>query len=194
MLVIKLNVEEADGRFDVTCPDTPALHHTIASLWDACSLRSLLAEQKGLPADLIWLQIRARTGAITIISDVHPLHWVSFHSIIRPAHPVFNHSAVLFDYALTALRHEADQAEKQGRCHTQVKFILSLLNGTRYAIPRHGGFRLLDVVDDLSDTDDLGAWIRGRMSGSLPVDPHWSAPITGLQVGISGPHTPAPHR
>ncbi|WDF33213.1 hypothetical protein PTW37_15405 [Arthrobacter agilis] len=75
-----------------------------------------------------------------------------------------------------------------------MKFILSLLDGSRCAIPRHGGFRLLDVVDDLRDTDDLGAWIRGRMSGPLLVEPHWSTPITGLQIGILGPDTPAPHR
>jgi hypothetical protein len=194
MLVFKLNVEEADGGFEVTCPDDPAIRYTISSLWDACTLRDRLAEREGVPEDLVWLQVRARTAGITVISDVHPLHWVSFHSVVQPAHPVFNRSKLLFNHALTALRHEADQAADQGRIHTQVKFIVSFLDGTRSALPRYGGFKLLSIIDDTRHTEDLGAWIRARVSGFASAEPHWSSPITALQIGIFGPDTPAPRR
>jgi hypothetical protein len=187
MLVFKVNVREVDGGFEVTCPDAPAVRHTIGSLWDACTVRHLLAEEAGVPDDLVWLQIRARAGAITVISDVHPLHWIAFHSVIRPSHPAFDRSSLLFDHALTALRHEADHARKQDRLHAQVKFILSFLDGSKVPLPGHGGYLLGDVVEGTRETDDLSAWIRTRLTG-LPVsEARWYTPVISIQVGIFGP-------
>lgn len=194
MLVVKVNVEEVDGGFEVTCPDVPAVRRTIDSLWDACTVRHALAEQTGVPEDLVWLQIRARIGAVTVVSDVHPLHWVAFHSVVRPPHPAFDPSDLVFDHALTALRHEVDHAVTQGRSHAQVKFILSFLGGAKVALPRHGGYSLREVIDDTRGTGNLSAWVRSRLTGLPPSTAHWPAPVIGLQVGIFGPDTSTTRR
>jgi hypothetical protein len=194
MLVFKVDVEEVGDGFVVTCPDVPVLHHTIDSLWDACSVRPILAEQSGVPDDLVWLQIRARTGALTVISDVHPLHRVSFHTVIRPAHPAFDRSKLLFDYALTALRHEANQASSQERAPAHVKFILSFLNGTKVSLPRSGGWVLQQVIDDTRQTGDLSAWIRTRLTGLPASEAQWYTPVISLQAAIFSPEAKAVRR
>jgi hypothetical protein len=194
MRVLKVNVREVDGGFEVTCPDVPAVQHTIGSLWDACTVRHLLAEKAGVPDDLVWLQIHAQAGAVTVISDVHPLHWIVFHSVIRPSQPASDRPSTLFDHALTALRHEAGHAQKQDRSHAQVKFILSFLDGSKVPLPGHGAYLLGEVVEGTCGTDDLSAWIRTRMTG-LPVsEARWYTPVTSLQVGIFGPEVPTARR
>lgn len=187
MLVFKVDVEEVDDGFEVTCSDAPGMRHAIDSLWDACSVRHKLAEEAGVPDDLVWLQIRAQAGAVTVISDVHPLHWVAFHSVVRPAHPAFDRSSLVFDHALTALQHEADYAAREGRPHTQVKFILSFLDGTKVPLPRNGGYLLHEVVDGTRVSADLSAWIRTRLTGLPPSQARWYTPVIGLQVGVFGP-------
>ncbi|BBE24372.1 hypothetical protein MN0502_32550 [Arthrobacter sp. MN05-02] len=194
MLVIKVHVEEVDGGFEVTCPDAPAVRHTIGSLWDACTVRHALAQQAGVPDDLVWLQIRAHSGAVTVVSDVHPLHWVAFHSVVHPAHRASRPSALVFEHALTALRHEADHALKQNRLHAQVTFILSFIDGTKMALPRDGGYLLRDVVEEIRETADLSAWVRTRLTGLPTSEAHWATPIIGLQVGIFGPEAPTTPR
>ncbi|BBE21366.1 hypothetical protein MN0502_02490 [Arthrobacter sp. MN05-02] len=194
MLVIKVHVEEVDGGFEVTCPDAPAVRHTIGSLWDACTVRHALAQQAGVPDDLVWLQISAQTGAVTVISDVHPLHWVAFHSVLHPAHQASHPSDLIFEHALTALRHEADHALKQNRLHAQVKFILSFSDGTKMALPRHGGYLLRDVVEENRESADLSTWVKNRLTGLPASEAHWDTPITGVQVGIFGPEAPPTRR
>jgi hypothetical protein len=194
MLVLKVNVEEIDGRLQVTCPDAPAVRHSIGSLWDACAARHVLAEHVGAPSDLVWLQIRSQTGAVTVISDVHPLHWIAFHSVISPSSSGSDGLDLVFDHALTALRHEADQAHEQGRLHAQVKLILSFADGAKEPLPRYGGFLLGEVVEGTRDTDDLGAWVRTRLAGLLTHEGRWYKPVVGIQVGIFGPDAPTIHR
>lgn len=142
MRVFRVDVEEVGHRFAVTCAETPLMHHIVGSVWDACNVRCVLAEHTGVPDDLIWLQVHARVGVITVISDVHPLHWVVLHSVIRPAHPAFDDSPRVFDHALAALRHEADHTGSQGRAHARAKFILSFSDGTKVSLPRIGGHKI----------------------------------------------------
>jgi hypothetical protein len=187
MLVFKVHVEAAEDGFLVTCPDVPALRHRTASLWDACDVRTVLAGLNGVPDDLVWLQIRAQVGAITVVSDVHPLHWVAFHSVARPAHPSFDRGTIVFDHALTALRHEADQADRENRAHARVKVIASFLDGTKVQVPRAGGYPLSDVMDGTRATRDLSGWLRSQLTGHvLPVS-EWHSPVIGLQVGVFAP-------
>jgi hypothetical protein len=194
MLVIKVNMEQVEGGFEVACPDAPSVRPTIGSLWDACTVRRELAQQVGVPDDLVWLQVRAQSGAVTVISDVHPLHWVAFHSVICTAHPASHLSDLVFEHALKALRHEADHAREQNRLHAQVKFILSFKDGTKIALPRHGAYLLREVVDDTRETGNLSAWIRNRLTGLPASEAHWHAPLTGLQIGIFSPDTPTTRR
>lgn len=194
MLVFKVDVEAAEDGFTVTCPDVPALHHRIASLWEACGVRPVLAELNGVPDDLVWLQIRARAGAVTVVSDVHPLHWVAFHSVARPAHPSFDRGSIVFDHALTALRHEADQAERECRGHARVKVIVSFLDGTKVQVPRTGGYPLADVIDGTRATGDLSGWLRERLTGQVSPVSDWHAPVIGLQVGVFAPEAADPRR
>jgi hypothetical protein len=196
MLVFKVNVEDVDGGYQVICPDVPVVRHKVRSLWDACTVRHMLAEQAGVPDDLVWLQVHARTGAITVISDVHPLHWVAFHSVIRPSHPVFDRSNLVFDHALMALRHEAAHAQEQARSHAQVKFILSFLDESKVSLPRHGSFLLSEVIEQTRTTDDLSAWIKTRLTGLPESQAHWYTPVISLQVGVFGPeaHTARRYR
>jgi hypothetical protein len=189
MLVFKVHVEAAEDGFMVTCPDVPALHHTIGSLWDACCVRTVLAGLKGVPDDLVWLQIRAQVGAVTVVSDVHPLHWVSFHSVARPAHPSFDRASVVFDHAMTALRHEAEHAEREGRTHARVKVVVSFLDGTKVQVPRTGGYPLMEVIDGTRATGDFSGWLRTQLTGQASPVSAWHAPVVGLQVGIFAPES-----
>ncbi|MEC5201087.1 hypothetical protein RCH21_003343 [Arthrobacter sp. PL16] len=194
MLVYKVDVKEADGGFIVTCPDVPALRHLVQSPWEACSVRHLLAEHARVPDDLVWLHIRTSTGAMTIISDVHPLHWISFHTINRPSHPAFDPSKLLFEHAAIALQHEADHATLQDRSHAQVTFILSMLDGTKVSLPRAGGYHLEDVLAHTRVTGDLGAWIRTKVQELPASTPHWHSPILGIQTGIFRPESSSARR
>jgi hypothetical protein len=194
VLVFRVDVEEVVDGFAVKCADVPAVHHTIGSLWDACEVRRVLVRQAGVAEDLVWLQIRARVGAMTVVSDVHPLHWVAFHTMIRPAHPVFDRSSVVFDHALRPLQHEAVHAARQGRTHTQVKFILSFLDDTKVSLPRHGGYLLREVVDETQASGDLGAWLRAGLTGRPGTEDQWHTPIVGVQVGVFGPEVSAARR
>jgi hypothetical protein len=194
VLVFKVDVEEVDDGFAVTCADVPAVHHIIGSLWDACDVRRVLARHAGVAEDLVWLQIRARVGAVTVVSDVHPLHWVAFHTVIRPAHPVFDRTRLVFDHALQALQHEAVHAVRQGRTHAQVKFILSFLDDTKVSLPRHGGYLLQEVVEETRTSGDLSAWMKARGTGQPDSEGQWHVPIVGVQVGIFGPEAAAARR
>lgn len=194
MLVFRVDVKEDDDGLAVTCADVPAVRHRIESLWDACSVRGVLARQAGVADDLLWLQIRARIGAMTVVADVHPLHWVAFHTVVRPSHPVFDQPSRVFDHAAGALQHEAVQAIRQGRTHTQVKFILSFLDGTKVSLPRHGGHLLRDVVDETQTSGELSSWVRAHLTGRPDAEDQWRMPIVGVQVGTFGPETSAAHR
>jgi hypothetical protein len=187
VLVFKVRVEAAEDGFAVTCPEVPALHHRIGSPWDACSVRPVLAELKGVPDDLVWLHIKAQAGAVTILSDVHPLHWVSFHSVARPSHPSFDRGTVVFDHAMTALRHEADHAEREGRTNARVKVVVSFLDGTKIQVPRTGGCALSEVVECTRATGDFSGWLRVQLTGQTPPVSGWHAPVVGLQVGVFAP-------
>ncbi|MEC5201098.1 hypothetical protein RCH21_003354 [Arthrobacter sp. PL16] len=194
VLVFRVDVEEDGDGFEVTCADVPAVRHRIESLWDACTVRGVLAQQAGVADDLLWLQIRARVGAVTVVSDVHPLHWVAFHTVVRPSHPVFDRPNLVFHHAFGALKHEAVQAVQHGRAHTQVKLILSFLDGTKVSLPRHGGHLLRDVVDETRTSGDLSSWVRAHLVGRLDAEDQWHVPIVGVQVGVFGPETPAARR
>ncbi|BBE24335.1 hypothetical protein MN0502_32180 [Arthrobacter sp. MN05-02] len=194
MLVFKVDVEAAEDGFTVTCPDVPALHQRIGSLWEACGVRPVLAELNNVPNDLVWLQIRARAGAVTVVSDVHPLHWVAFHSVARPAHPSFDRGSIVFDHALTALRHEAAHAERECRGHARVKVIVSFLDGTKVQVPRTGGYPLADVIDGTRATGDFSGWLRARLTGQVSLVSDWHAPVIGLQVGVFAPEAAGARR
>jgi hypothetical protein len=193
LLVFKVQVEDSGDGYEVTCPTVPALRQRVRDVWDACSVRPVLAERAKVPNDLVWLQIRAKTGPISVISDVHPSHWVALHTVTRPSHPVFDRSTAVFDHALAALRHEANLALKQGRDHAQVKFILSFVDGTKVSLPRTGGYRIRDLLEELSDAGDLGAWAREKLVGSA-TGGHWYTPVVGVQVGVFGPDVGSPQR
>ncbi|MHA7278159.1 hypothetical protein ACX80H_00200 [Arthrobacter sp. MDT2-2] len=150
-------------------------------------MRTVLAGLNGVPEDLVWLQIRARIGAVTVVSDVHPLHWVAFHSVARPAHPSFDRGTLVFDHALTALGHEADHADREGRAHARVKVIVSFLDGTKVQVPRAGGYPLSDVMDGTRATRDFSGWLRSRLTGHVQPASNWHAPVVGLQVGVFAP-------
>jgi hypothetical protein len=91
VLVFRVDVEEDGDGFTVACADVPTVRHRVGSVWDACSVRGVLARQAGVADDLLWLQIRAHIDAMTVVSDVHPLHWVAFHTVVpsrvRPTEP-----------------------------------------------------------------------------------------------------------
>lgn len=194
MLVFKVDVEATDDGFVVRCPDLPALRFCIDSLWDACGVRAVLAERANIPDDLVWLQIRARAGAVSVISDIHPLHWVAYHSVTCPAHPAFDRSSLVFDHALDALLHEADHAASQQRQQPQVRFILCFLDGTKAQVPRTGGFSLREVVEGAQALGGLSPWLKTRLMGTMVPGAQWHAPVTGLQVGIYGPETASARR
>lgn len=194
MLVFKVGVEAVDDGFVVKCPDLPALRLGIPSLWEACGVRPVLAAHADVPDDLVWLQVRARAGAVSVISDIHPLHWVAFHTLTCPAHPAFDRSDLLFDHALKALQHEAGHAETQGRPHTLVKFILSFLDGTKAQVPRVGGYALCDVVGGACSVGGLSPWLKATLMGDVVPGTQWHAPVIGLQVGIYGPEASTSRR
>lgn len=194
MLVFKVGVEAADDGFVVSCPDLPALRLGIESLWEACGVRPMLAAHAQVPDDLVWLQVRARVGAVSVISDIHPLHWVAFHTMACPAHPAFDRSSLIFDHALDALRHEAGHAESQQRPHAVVKFILSFLDGTKAQVPRVGGYPLCDVVDSARAAGGLSPWLKTKLLGDVVPGTQWHAPVIGLQVGIHSPEASSPRR
>ena len=187
LLVFKVDVKADEDGFAVRCPEVPSLEHKSGSLWDACSVRSVLAHHCRIPEDLVWLQLRTRAGAVTVISHVHPLHSVSCHSIACPPHPSINQSDVLFDHAFNALQHEAGYAAAHSRPHAQVKFVLSFLDGSKAQLPRAGGYVLNDLVAHLESTGNLSTWLRAELVGnSLPSD-HWHSPVIGVQVGVACP-------
>lgn len=194
MLVFRVDVEAADDGFVVSCPDVPTLRLDIRSLWDACGVRAILAARAEVPDDLVWLQIRARAGAVAVTSDIHPLHRVAFHSVTCPAHPAFDRSSLVFDHALDALHHEADHAALQHRRDRQVKFILSFLDGTKAQVPRAGGYLLRDVVEGARSSGGLSPWLKAKLTGDLVPGAQWHTPVTGLQVGIYGPEGPSSRR
>lgn len=194
MLVFKVDVEAVEDGFVVKCPDLPALRLGVGSLWDACAVRSVLAARASVPDDLVWLQIRARTGAVSVISDIHPLHWVAFHTVTCPAHPAFDRSNLVFDHALNALQHEASHAESQQRPDPQVKFILSFLDGTKAQVPRVGGYFLRDVVEGACSVEGLSPWLKTKLMRDVVPGAPWHAPVIGLQVGIYGPETSSSRR
>jgi hypothetical protein len=194
VLVFRVDVEEDGDGFTVACADVPTVRHRVGSVWDACSVRGVLARQAGVADDLLWLQIRAHIDAMTVVSDVHPLHWVAFHTVVRPSHPVFDRPNRAFDHAFGALQHEAVQAERHGRPHTQVKFILSFLDGTKVSLPRHGGYLLRDVIEETRTSGDLSSWVRAHLTGRPDAEDQWHMPIVGVQVGTFGPEVSAARR
>ncbi len=187
MLVFKVVVEETLHGYEVRCPDEPGVRYAAPSLWDACGARSAVAEHAGVPDDLVWLHIRSRVGGITVTSDVHPLHWVAFHSMSCPSSPAPGDSSLMFEQALTALRHEADHATAQDRAHARVKLMLAFGDGMRVCLPRSGGYHLTEVVGETSATEDLSGWVRTRLIGVPAAETDWSTPVVALQIGVFNP-------
>lgn len=194
MLVFKVDVEATGDGFMVTCVDVPALRERIGLLWDACSVRTVIARLEGVLDDLVWLQIRSHTGSVAVVSDVHPLHWVVFHTVMRPAHPVFDRTTVLFDHAVTALRHEADHAEREARVHARVKIILSFLDGSKAHLPRSGGYDIREVAHETRDTGDFDRWLQGQFTEETTPAPGWYVPLIGVQVVVFAPEVTGARR
>lgn len=193
-MVFKVDVQATEDGLVVTCADVPALRERIGSLWDACSVRTVLARLEGVPEDLVWLQIRSHTGSVTVVSDVHPLHWVAFHTVVRPAHPVFDRTTVLFDHAVAALRHEAEHDEREGRFHARVKIILSFLDGSKTHLPRSGGYDMREVTHEIRDTGHFDRWLQGQFTEETAPAPGWYVPVIGVQIGVFAPEVTGARR
>lgn len=181
-----------DG-FVVTCPDVPGFSYPIRSLWEACGVREMLSQRIGAPTNFIWLHIRAKLSDVTLVSDVHPLHETSLHTIACPAIPGSSGTGIIFEYARTALEHEADQAARTD-ANPQVKFVLSFLDGSRAFLPRREGYFLPAVLDEVEAAKNLTTWTWNELTGRFSGTASAHSPITGLQIAISNQHTQAQRR
>lgn len=66
-----------------------------------------------------------------------------------------------------------------------MKFILSFLNGTKTFLPRKGGYFIPGVLDEVTATRDLTAWIWNELTGRISDLSFGHSPCTGLQINIS---------
>ena len=184
MLVFSVSAEALGDGFVVRSPEVPALEHRVGSVWEACSVRPVIAGLKGVPEDLVWLQIRSLVAAVSVVSTVHPSHRAAFHTLTRPAHPAFDRTPVLFELALDALRHETDQQAGAG---ARAEFLLSFLDGRKAQLPGIGGYDPAEVIDAVGAGGDFSAWLRDRISGRRAAAPEWRIPVVALQLGVLRP-------
>lgn len=152
MRVFTVNAQSTLDSFDVTCPDMPALSYRASTLGRICRVRRILAEDAGMPEDLAWLHIEIHGRRHHLVSSIHPLHWLNFHTFTRSDTGVLEADEHLVDLLASVLRYEGLYADAHSRSTAEVRFTLTSIDGRKAQLPPTGSYLLSNVVQQCQRT------------------------------------------
>lgn len=152
MRVFTVNAQSTLDSFDVTCPDMPTLSYQASTLGRICHVRHILAENAGVPEDLAWLHIEIHGRRHHLVSSIHPLHWLNFHTFTRSDTGVLEADEHLVDLVASVLWYEGLYADAHARSTAEVRFTLTSIDGRKAQLPPTGNYLLSNLMQQCQRT------------------------------------------